>query len=88
MRPRRHAPWLHGSSVRDGARGAQYRHDRCCDVNRPDALAPRRNHPEAVRYRDKIRALVDAPDFRTVPEVRAADKRKHNLMKLIDRSEW
>ena len=41
-----------------------------------------------MRYPDKIRALVDAPDFRTVPEVRAADKRKHNLMKLIDRSEW
>ena len=89
MRPRRHAPWLlHSSSVRDGARGVEYRHHRGCDVNRPDVLAPRRNHPEAVRYPDEIRALVDAPDLTTVAEVRAADKCEHNLVNLIDRNGW
>ena len=41
-----------------------------------------------MRYPDKIRALVDVPDFKTVTEVRAADKRKHNLMKMIDENEW
>ena len=41
-----------------------------------------------MRYPDKIRALVAAPDFKMVTEVRAADKRKHHLMKLIDMNEW
>ena len=88
MQPRRHAPGLHSSSVRDAACGAQYRHHRGLDVNRPDAIAPRRDHPDPVRYPDKTRALVDAPDFKTGAEVRAADKRKPNLLKLIDRNDW
>lgn len=41
-----------------------------------------------MRNPDKIRALVDAPDFKTLAEVRAADKCKHYLMKLIDKNEW
>ena len=88
MRPRRCAVVANGPSVRDGEGGVQYRPHRRRDVNRPDALAPRRNHPEAVRYRDKSQALAGAPDFKAVTEVRAAGKREHNPMKLTDKNEW
>ena len=47
-------------------------------------MPPNANHPEAVRYPDPRRR----PRFWTVAEVRAADKRKHDLMKPIGRNEW